>query len=351
MPVTPLRTRPDSRRPNTLHRRQFLGLVGTVAWPGAALAVDALPGRWPTTAPPLRYRDPARQAILAVALAGPRTVGVGLRGVIIHSDDGRHFTQAKVPVSADLLAVTFLDERHGWAVGTDGVIVSSDDAGSSWILRRHAFGSDERLFSVLFPGPNLGLAVGSFGLCLQTRDSGATWNPVDLTHQGASAPHLYRLLCGRSGACVTVGEFGSIYRATRSGPWQRIDSPVQGTLSGAALCGHTMVAVGPHGVVVASEDDGASWRRAALAGEPLLTGVLAGPEAEPILFDNHGRLYRRCGGTGGFAGQSPATQTSVTSAVWPDGARAPRLFSLGGVCVDALPEAMPKTPSQSACAA
>src|SRR5512144_624546 len=91
-----------------------------------------------------RWRDvldtPAAQSPLAargllngLARAGQRIVAVGQRGHVLYSDDaGKTWKQATVPVSSDLVAVSFPDATHGWAVGHDGVILHTDDAGVTW---------------------------------------------------------------------------------------------------------------------------------------------------------------------------------------------------------------------------
>jgi photosystem II stability/assembly factor-like uncharacterized protein len=76
----------------------------------------------------------ARSLINGVARAGHRIVGVGQRGHIVFSDDGgKRWTQARVPVSADLVAVSFPSARQGWAVGHDGVVLHTSDAGATWV--------------------------------------------------------------------------------------------------------------------------------------------------------------------------------------------------------------------------
>ncbi len=90
------------------------------------------------------YRDvldtPARDSAFAaksllngVANAGQRIVAVGQRGHIVLSDDGgKTWTQAKVPVSSDLVAVYFPTPAKGWAVGHDGIVLHSADSGATW---------------------------------------------------------------------------------------------------------------------------------------------------------------------------------------------------------------------------
>ncbi|WP_431479962.1 WD40/YVTN/BNR-like repeat-containing protein [Pseudomonas simiae] len=68
-----------------------------------------------------------------IAKAGKRLVAVGDNGIIIFSDDqGTSWAQAKVPVSVDLNSVYFADDQHGWAIGHGAVILRSLDAGANW---------------------------------------------------------------------------------------------------------------------------------------------------------------------------------------------------------------------------
>ena len=104
--------------------------AGRAARPGDAarrIAASTAPGRsfvdvldQPATASPLA----AQRVLQASAVAGKRLVAAGARGHIVYSDDrGATWQQAKVPVSADLTALHFVDARQGWAVGHEGVVL------------------------------------------------------------------------------------------------------------------------------------------------------------------------------------------------------------------------------------
>ena len=64
--------------------------------------------------------------LLDIAQAGERLVAAGDRGHILYSDDdGASWTQAKVPTRQLLTAIDFVDDKHGWAVGHDALILAT----------------------------------------------------------------------------------------------------------------------------------------------------------------------------------------------------------------------------------
>jgi photosystem II stability/assembly factor-like uncharacterized protein len=94
---------------------------------------------------------------------------------------------------APLRAVQFIDGREGWAVGDDGVIWHSIDAGKNW--ERQSSGVRASLRCVCFVSPWVGWIAGreelpggtSAGVVLYTRDGGVAWRRL-MVH---SLPALY----------------------------------------------------------------------------------------------------------------------------------------------------------------
>ena len=80
-------------------------------------------------------------------------------------------------------AVSFVDERRGWAVGAAGAVYTTVNGGRSW--RALASGTDADLLDVKFFDASTGWAVGAAGTLLHTRDGGETWEPesADTKHQ------------------------------------------------------------------------------------------------------------------------------------------------------------------------
>jgi photosystem II stability/assembly factor-like uncharacterized protein len=117
----------------------------------------------------------AKSLILDVVHAGTRLVAVGDRGHILYSDDqGKTWTQAKVPTRQLLTAVFFVDDKHGWAVGHDAQILASADGGATWSKQFEDLKREAPLLDVWFKDVNHGLAVGAYGALMETTDGGST---------------------------------------------------------------------------------------------------------------------------------------------------------------------------------
>jgi photosystem II stability/assembly factor-like uncharacterized protein len=76
-------------------------------------------------------------------------------------------------VAARLNAVSFVDARRGWAVGSGGAIFHTSNGGLVW--RAQTSGTTTDLFDVKFLDAREGWAVGTNGTLLHTTDGGALW--------------------------------------------------------------------------------------------------------------------------------------------------------------------------------
>lgn len=80
-------------------------------------------------------------------------------------------------ISTPLRDVFFITEGKGWAVGDQGVILTSADGGDSWTPQVSNV-SGVTLRSVFFTSEADGWIVGSSNTILSTSDGGSTWNTV-----------------------------------------------------------------------------------------------------------------------------------------------------------------------------
>jgi photosystem II stability/assembly factor-like uncharacterized protein len=284
---------------------------------GAALAAFALlaPAAAPAAELPDVLDTPAATSAFArtgllngLARAGKRVVAVGQRGHVLYSDDaGRTWVQAKVPVSSDLVAVTFPTPSHGWAVGHDGVVLHSADAGATWIrqldgrsagqamvawyaaeaakggsgdaaklldeAKRFAEqGAENPFLDVWFENERTGFVVGAFNLILRTADGGKTWEPWLHRTDNPKTLHLYAIRPA-GGALYIAGEQGLLLKLdAQSGRFRALELPYQGTLFGVTGSAKSAVVFGLRGNAFRSADGGKTWQKIETGLQVGLTG-------------------------------------------------------------------------------
>ena len=173
--------------------------------------------------------------------------------------------------SVGLVSVSFVDAKHGWALGSRGVdgadsidvIMSTTDGGTAW--RTQDIGGDggpTALQSVTFADPVHGWAVGNspadgdglpVGLIMATDDGGATWNAQDASSAGKEA-ELYSVSC--------------------------VDAK-RGWVVGLSL---NSDGVTKHSVILATSDGGATW----LAQNPGASGNSSGLLSVSFVDATHG---------------------------------------------------------------
>jgi len=213
----------------------------------------------------------AKRLLLDAADAGSRLVAVGERGHVVLSDDrGASWRQARsVPTRKTLTGVSFVDERFGWAVGHDAVVIHTEDGGESWVLQHAAPELEAPLLSVWFESPSEGIAVGAFGMRFETSDGGRTWRRAD---DGSEDRHLNDVFVA-AGVGFAAAEAGSAYRST-DGVWTRLALPYAGSLwGGLALDDGAILIFGMGGHVFRSEDLGLHWSEVHTGTDQSLIGA------------------------------------------------------------------------------
>jgi photosystem II stability/assembly factor-like uncharacterized protein len=258
-------------------RLAFVSLVGLVG-NGAIAGGEA--ARVELKPVPAAQSPIANQAMmLGMTWAGSRVVAVGDHGIVLLSDDnGASFRQAKsVPVSSMLTAVTFVDARHGWAVGHWGAILVTDDGGETWRIQRLATSEDRPLFSVYFFDEKKGVAVGLWSLVLTTVDGGQTWSTRELPPPpGASKAdlNLLGLFSDTRRTLYVAAEHGFVLRSEDLGAtWTYLNTGYKGSFwSGIALSDEVLIVGGQRGTAYRSADAGKTWTRIETGSKNSITG-------------------------------------------------------------------------------
>ncbi|MFW3899420.1 WD40/YVTN/BNR-like repeat-containing protein [Pseudomonas bharatica] len=239
--------------------------------------------------------------LLDVTRAGARLVMVGERGHILFSDDqGKTWTQAKVPTRQLLTAVTFVDDKHGWAVGHDAQILASSDGGATWSKQYEDLSREAPLLDVWFENPQHGLAIGAYGAMLETTDGGQHWQDVGDRLDNPDGLHLNGIARVKDAGLVIVGEQGSLYRSSDDGQtWEKLESPYEGSFFGVigTAQANTLLAYGLRANLYRSTDFGSTWQPISLqaARGPLQFGLASATlldDGSLVLVGNGGTVLR-----------------------------------------------------------
>ena len=324
----------------------------------------------PMAKPAERQPHASSALVLDLAFAGAgRIVAVGERGHILLSDDGSAWRQAEVPLRSTLTAVSAVGSDV-WAVGHDGVVLHSGDAGESWEIQRrdpwtestdgseHDLRQGVPLLDVLFSDARNGVAIGAYSLMLTTADGGRSWSAgrievIGEAQAGAataddddlaedaedgpgsdiftaeelaigqeSDPHLNAIARTGSGAFVIVGERGAVFRSRDGARWERSQLPYDGSMFGViGYEGDRVLAFGLRGHVFESDNLGVDWREVDTDTELSLMGGAALGDGGAVIVGANGTVLRRAGADAALA-LTTHTAAGVIAAVLPaaDGA-------------------------------
>jgi photosystem II stability/assembly factor-like uncharacterized protein len=256
-------------------------------------------------------------------------VAVGQRGHIVYSDDaGKSWTQASVPVSSDLVAVSFPTPEKGWAVGHDGVVLHSADAGKTWqrqldghlagklmadryaeLAAKNELGSADKAATLLgeakrmagqgaeipfldvwFADQNNGFVVGAFNLIFHTSDGGKNWEPWFHRTDNPNRLHLYAVRPIGADVYIT-GEQGLVMKLdAASGNFVASDTGYRGTFFGATGNTDAVLVYGLRGNAFRSSNGGRSWQKIETGLQDALTGAAACNNHRLVLVSQAGRV-------------------------------------------------------------
>jgi photosystem II stability/assembly factor-like uncharacterized protein len=355
-------------------RENRLRLAALALAIGAAAAIAG-------AAPGAQFHDPLDQAaqptrftvathLTAIAHAGNRLVSVGVRGLVVLSDDGgNQWRQAASPVSSDLVAVRFVSAKHGWAAGHDGVVLATEDGGEHWakqldgrqaaellaahfdklaaagdaqavrlrkeVARNYESGPEMPVLDLWFENETVGWAAGPFGTLLGTSDGGKTWQSWMEKVDNDKMLH-YNAVRGVGGDVYLASEQGMLFKLDRAK--QRfipLSTGYKGSFFGVVGNRDYLIAYGLRGTAYRSRNGGGSW-------EHLATGVPAGLTAASLLDDGRllfvsqdGRLIASRDQGDSFQ-TVPVPRPGLFTDVTPSGGRI-LITSIGGIQATTLP--------------
>jgi len=180
------------------------------------------------------------------------------------------WTRQRVTSLAWLHAVFFLDQNHGWAVGSRGTLLETIDGGKNWqakvqptpdVLRDIYFIDDQNGWLLCEANVyELKSKEDPRTYLMQTRDGGETWKRVDIRGLDVDA-RLVRAVFSRGGRGWAFGEAGTILTTHDSGAsWSRLASPTRHLLLGGTFIDEDRGwLVGAGATIIQTSDGGETW--------------------------------------------------------------------------------------------
>lgn len=90
-------------------------------------------------------------------------------------DNWTYQTTPALPTGTQIYDIFFVDAQHGWACGGQGVILRTEDGGTTWELARVE--SAAQLNAIRFADGTTGWCVGGNGTILYSNNGGVNWYP------------------------------------------------------------------------------------------------------------------------------------------------------------------------------
>jgi len=326
----------------------------------------------PLDAPATKTSRAARARLTAATSAGSgHSVVVGQLGrILVSGDGGTQWTQADVPLSADLVAVNFLGGgKTGWACGHYGAVLRSDDGGLHWQRQMDGRAAEKLIkgyyqqkldagdrsaekllqdaqlnfqdgavlpfLDVSFESEKSGFVVGAFGMILATEDGGATWVPWMERVDNPDSLHLNAI--SRIGGRVYIAsERGIVFRfdAARQ-RFQPLQTGYRGTFFGLVGDSKVIIAFGLRGNAYRSTDGGMTWNKVSIPTEVNLIGGTRLDDETFVLADMDGGLWTSANGGESFA-RHARSKAEMLTGISSAGGRRLLLTGENGVRVEDL---------------
>lgn len=227
----------------------------------------------------------AHRALFDIAADGDQLYAVGAIGTVLSSQDaGATWVTESSDSDLALLGVA-ATATNQLAVGQTGLVLRRNGEGH-W--ERVATDTDQRLMAVDVADDGVAVAVGSFGAMLRSPDGGRSWaavtNDWEAMVEDGFEPHLYGVQAWPGGVFCVVGEYGLILRSDDHGKtWTKVNGGEASLFAVQIAEDGDGYAVGQTGTVLRTRDAGQSWTPIKVPSDANLLGVSQTASGEVVI--------------------------------------------------------------------
>ena len=179
-----------------------------------------------------------------------------------------------------LHGVFFLDQNRGWAVGSKGAFLGTEDGGKTWKALPKP--SDDVLRDIYFSDERNGWIVCERNIyqlksnddprtyLMNTTDGGATWERVAIPGADINARLVRAVFSPGGSSGWAFGEGGAVYKSSAGDPkWVRLNAPTRHLLLGGTFIDeHRGWLVGAGATILQTSDGGETWHVSKLVNAP-----------------------------------------------------------------------------------
>ncbi len=337
---------------------RFLHFAAACALAAFATSTSLASGGKVPEPPPVPQGDVAsldpladKSLLISATTAGKRLVVVGEYGHVLLSDDeGATWRQAQsVPTRVTLTSVSFADDKTGYAVGHDTIILKTTDGGENWTKLYGGMDSDDALLTVVALSPQEVIALGAFSFAIRTADAGANWEKFKLSEAAVPAspdagsragtgsdeelglsaeeleamdeaaragadPHLNRVFMAADGMLYVAAEFGTVFVSPDKGQsWTRVETGYEGSFwGGLALSDGGILVVGMRGNIWRSDDKGGTWSPLQSNSTESLSGALQLADGTIVIVGLGGAIVVSTDGGRTFTNRNRADRKNIS---------------------------------------
>jgi photosystem II stability/assembly factor-like uncharacterized protein len=170
----------------------------------------------------------------------------GSFGTILHTNDGGKIWEAQATNTQEhMLDIQFIDQERGWVVGPWGTVLHTSNGGKKWDSQ--SIGEDITLNCLYFIDSQEGWIGGEWGTILHTTNGGKEWVKRDSSLE-TSLFGIYFTDAQHGWAAGMLGKL--IFTNDAGETWQQVDSGTGNALLDAEVAGNTLWSVGSKGALV-----------------------------------------------------------------------------------------------------
>ncbi len=161
---------------------------------------------------------------------------------------------------AKLVDIQFVNNEKGFAIGADGLLLSTTNGGRNWTIRRLSYGLYSNSIQVYFADELHGWIIGNENVMLRTNDGGVSWIQQSLPN---GANNFYKIYFVSPLVGWAVGSYpGKVYKTADGGvSWTLQNTPANDGVwqSLFFVDANQGWVIGGNGSIIATSNGGATW--------------------------------------------------------------------------------------------